>query len=125
MIYLIRKVKQSFLILYYQFLLLLQTQKKVNQITNVIKDVIENIEDELISKLSIKINNMRIFKNIINEYLIYKDIISASMDLQNNKESKKDLFSVLILKNVFLKSFLIERKKEGLSSNYSVREKNT
>lgn len=59
------------------------------------------IEDSLIFKISLYIDDMRLLKNIINEYKIFESIIPLKeFELDPNK-----LFSLIVLKNIFPKEF--------------------
>lgn len=69
-----------------------------------------NIPDKrTISKISLYIDDMRLLKNIINEYLVYENIIAMDeLELDPNK-----LFSLVVLKNIFPKEFDFLQSDEG------------
>lgn len=69
-----------------------------------------NIPDKrTISKISLYIDDMRLLKNIINEYLVYENIIAMDeLELDPNK-----LFSLVVLKNIFPKEFDLLQSDEG------------
>lgn len=68
-----------------------------NIIVNLLGDLNSLIDDSLIFKISLYIDDMRLIKNIINEFIIYKDIINIDgLELSYDK-----LFSLIMLKNIF------------------------
>lgn len=78
---------------------------------------LENSEYELdksaIFKISLYIDDMRLLKNIINEYKIFENIIPLKeFELDPNK-----LFSLIVLKNVFPKEFELLQMDEGYIHN--------
>ncbi len=77
-------------------------------------NIAENIPDKrTISKISLYIDDMRLLKNIINEYLVYENIIAIDeLELDPNK-----LFSLVVLKNIFPKEFELLQSDEGYIFN--------
>lgn len=56
------------------------------------------IDKELISEVSLHITNMRLLKNIFNEFIIYKENLHPEL-------SKSKLFALIVYKNIFPKDF--------------------
>lgn len=78
-----------------------------------LKNSEHKIEDTLIFKISLYIDDMRLLKNIINEYEIYANIIPLKkFELDNNK-----LFSLIVLKNIFPKEFEQLQSDQGYVYN--------
>lgn len=77
-------------------------------------NIAENIPDKrTISKISLYIDDMRLLKNIINEYLVYENIIAIDeLELDPNK-----LFSLVVLKNIFPKEFELLQSDRGYIFN--------
>ena len=72
-----------------------------DQLRNLLKNVGRNISDKLLKNIALYIDDMRILKNIVNEYIIYSRIIPFD-DL--NLDSDK-LFAIITIKNIFPKIF--------------------
>ena len=73
-----------------------------------------NIPDKkVLRKISIFIDDMRILKNIVNEYNIYCDILlPQKLNLDKNK-----LFSIIVLKNIFPEEFSLLQRDRGYIFN--------
>lgn len=78
--------------------------------------LVEKLKDEKIDKnllydISLYIDDMRLLKNIINEYKVYYDKLTKETEIQliPNK-----LLSFIIYKNLFPKDFAILHKNEGM-----------
>ena len=73
-----------------------------------------NIPDKkVLRKISIFIDDMRILKNIVNEYNIYSEILlSQKLNLDKNK-----LFSIIVLKNIFPEEFSLLQRDRGYIFN--------
>ena len=76
-------------------------------------NLFKNIEDapnkEFLFKISLYIDDMRLLKNIVNEYIIYSKIIPLS---QLNLD-KDILFSLMAIKNIFPKEFELLQEDKG------------
>lgn len=70
--------------------------------------VIYDIEDRFIQDISLYLDDMRIIKNVFNEYLIY------SARLKGNNLSKTKLLAMIIYKNLFPKDFSDLQLNTGL-----------
>ena len=73
-----------------------------------------NIPDKkVLRKISIYIDDMRILKNIVNEYNIYSEILlPQKLNLDKNK-----LFSIIVLKNIFPEEFSLLQRNRGYIFN--------
>lgn len=73
-----------------------------------------NIPDKkVLRKISIYIDDMRILKNIVNEFNIYSEILlPQKLNLDNNK-----LFSIIVLKNIFPEEFSLLQRNRGYIYN--------
>ena len=73
-----------------------------------------NIPDKkVLRKISIYIDDMRILKNIVNEFNIYSEILlPQKLNLDNNK-----LFSIIVLKNIFPEEFSLLQRDRGYIFN--------
>lgn len=73
-----------------------------------------NIPDKkVLRKISIYIDDMRILKNIVNEFNIYSEILlPQKLNLDNNK-----LFSIIVLKNIFPEEFSLLQRNRGYIFN--------
>ena len=73
-----------------------------------------NIPDKkVLRKISIYIDDMRILKNIVNEFNIYSEILlPQKLNLDNNK-----LFSIIVLKNIFPEEFSLMQRNRGYIFN--------
>ena len=67
----------------------------------------------VIIKISLYIDDMRLLKNIVNEYLVYENVIDVKqLDLEKDK-----LFSLITFKNIFPKEFDLLQENKGYISN--------
>lgn len=78
-------------------------------ILNLLGDLKSLIDNRLIFNISLYIDDMRLIKNIINEFIIYKDIINMK-DLELSYDK---LFSLIILKNIFPYEFDLLQEDKG------------
>lgn len=62
-----------------------------------------------INDISLYLHDMRFLKNIVNEFMVYNDIIN-----NDSKKKKANLFSLILYKNLFPQEFSIEHSGEGL-----------
>lgn len=71
---------------------------------------LENKPDErIISKISLYIDDMRLLKNIVNEYTVYSNVVAIKeLKLDCNK-----LFALIVLKNIFSSEFDLLQKDRG------------
>lgn len=87
----------------------INSSNSYNYLAEKLKD--QNIDKNLLYDISLYIDDMRLLKNIINEYKIYYDKLSKETEIQliSNK-----LLSFIIYKNLFPKDFAILHKNEGM-----------
>ena len=80
---------------------------------NHLLDMFTNVKDspdtKFLSKISLYIDDMRILRNIVNEYIIYSRILPVK-DLNLSKDK---LFAIITLKNIFPKEFGLLQKDKG------------
>ena len=80
-----------------------------SMILNLLGDFKSLIDKRLIFNISLYIDDMRLIKNIINEFIIYKDII----DINGLELSYDKLFSLVVLKNIFPYEFDMLQEDKG------------
>ena len=92
-----------------------------NQLISLLEDV-ENAPDQrLLIDISLYIDDMRILRNIVNEYLIY----SKNLPLQEFKLDKNKLFALLTIKNLHPNEFdLLQEDKGYIISVFKKLENN-
>ena len=76
---------------------IVDSKNSENIIVNLLGDLNSLIDNRLIFNTSLYIDDMRLIKNIINEFIIYKEIIN----MNELKLSYDKLFSLIMLKNIF------------------------
>lgn len=69
----------------------------------------KKITPSYINDICLYIHDLRLLKNIVNEYRIYSGIIN-----QNDKKRHNIIFSIIIYKNLFPKEFTLEHSNQGL-----------
>lgn len=72
--------------------------------------VVENAPDRsVLADISLYVDDMRLLKNIVNEYIVYSKIIPlGQIDLESNK-----LFALITLKNIFPNEFDLLQEDKG------------
>ena len=80
-----------------------------NELIELLKKV-ENAPDRsLLADISLYVDDMRLLKNIVNEYIVYSKIIPlGKIDLESNK-----LFALITLKNIFPNEFDLLQEDKG------------
>lgn len=75
------------------------------------------LSDSFIFNVSLYIDDMRLLKNIVNEFKLYKDLINLNLKENSSEEDKKEahnkLFSILLIKNIFPNEFDALQAKRG------------
>ncbi|TKG95189.1 hypothetical protein EYV94_10790 [Puteibacter caeruleilacunae] len=79
----------------------------------------KSIPRNYIQDVSLYIYDLRLLKNVINEYKVYKGVIN-----KNNKQNAVALFSIVLYKNLFPKEFSLEHSGGGLLSRIFSEGKN-
>lgn len=80
---------------------------------NMLVELFEGIENppdsSILADISLYVDDMRLLKNIVNEYIVYSKIIPlGQIYLESNK-----LFSLITLKNIFPKEFELLQEDKG------------
>ena len=88
---------------------IVDSKNSESMVLNLLGDLNYLIDKRLIFKISLYIDDMRLIKNIINEFIIYKDIINMK-DLELSYDK---LFSLIILKNIFPYEFDLLQEDKG------------
>lgn len=80
-----------------------------NELIELLKEV-ENAPDRsLLADISLYVDDMRLLKNIVNEYIVYSKIIPiGKIELESNK-----LFALITLKNIFPNEFDLLQEDKG------------
>ena len=71
----------------------------------------DDIDDELLRDVSVFINDMRILKNIVSEYLLYKEVLSENIKSLYSLDS---LFGYIVYKNCFASDFAKLHANDGV-----------
>lgn len=80
-----------------------------NVLIELLKDVDNAPDRTLLSDISLYVDDMRLLKNIVNEYIVYSKIIPlGQIDLASNK-----LFALITLKNIFPNEFDLLQEDKG------------
>lgn len=80
-----------------------------NQLTSLLEDVENAPDSRFLIDISLYIDDMRILRNIVNEYLIY----SKNLPLQEFKLDKNKLFALLTIKNLHPHEFDMLQEDKG------------
>ena len=80
-----------------------------NHLINMFTNNEDSPERKILSKISLYIDDMRILRNIVNEYNVYAHILPVK-DLELSKDK---LFAIITLKNIFPKEFGLLQKDKG------------
>lgn len=79
-----------------------------DKLQTVLKSSLYTISEDLISDISIFIDDMRLLYNIVNEFYLYEQILGKS------ELSKDNLLAIITYKNLFPKDFVDLMKNEGI-----------
>jgi len=79
-----------------------------DKLQTVLKSSSYTISEDLISDISIFIDDMRLLYNIVNEFYLYEEILGKS------ELSKDNLLAIITYKNLFPKDFVDLMKNEGV-----------
>ena len=80
-----------------------------NRLIELLKGIENPPDRSVLTKISLYLDDMRLLKNIVNEYIIYSNIIPFG---QINLESNK-LFALITLKNIFPNEFDLLQEDKG------------
>ena len=80
-----------------------------NELIELLKEVENTPDRSLLADISLYVDDMRLLKNIVNEYIVYSKIIPiGKIDLESNK-----LFALITLKNIFPNEFDLLQEDKG------------
>lgn len=80
-----------------------------NQLIGLFKNVEHTPDKHVLTKISLYIDDMRLLKNIVNEYVIYSNIVP----LEKVNLEKSKLFALVTLKNIFPNEFDALQEDKG------------
>lgn len=80
-----------------------------NELIELLKEVENTPDRSFLADISLYVDDMRLLKNIVNEYIVYSRIIPIrKIDLESNK-----LFALITLKNIFPNEFDLLQEDKG------------
>ena len=97
----------------YLISLLIKDKKNYNENPN-------ELQANILANISLYIDDMRLLKNIVNEYYVYLNILH----IKELKLNKNKLFAMMVLKNVFPKDYELLQKNRGYIYNLFGKLKN-
>ena len=97
----------------YLISLLIKDKKNYNENPN-------ELQANILANISLYIDDMRLLKNIVNEYYVYLNILP----IKELKLNKNKLFAMMVLKNVFPKDYELLQKNRGYIYNLFGKLKN-
>jgi hypothetical protein len=84
-----------------------------NELIELLKEVDNAPDIRVLTNISLYIDDMRLLKNIVNEYIVYSKIIPLDkLELDRNK-----LFALITLKNIFPNEFDLLQEDKGYIKN--------
>jgi chaperonin cofactor prefoldin len=91
----------------------IDSKNSENKLIEILSKVQHSPDKKVISKISLYIDDMRLLKNIVNEYIVYQNIVAIEeLNLDKNK-----LFSLIVLKNIFPNEFDLLQEDKGYIYN--------
>lgn len=79
------------------------------ELNELLKNIKQKPDEDILYKVSLYIDDMRLLKNIVNEYVVYLNIIPLKkLELDKNR-----LFGLVVLKNVFPNEFDLLQMDKG------------
>ncbi|MGL5550348.1 MAG: hypothetical protein ACRDD4_11670 [Culicoidibacterales bacterium] len=88
---------------------IIDSKTSKNQLVGLFKSVEHTPDKHVLTKISLYIDDMRLLKNIVNEYVIYSDIVP----LKKVNLEKSKLFALVTLKNIFPNEFDALQEDKG------------
>lgn len=80
-----------------------------SELKNLLLDVSKAPDNKVLSDISLYVDDMRLLKNIVNEFIVYSNIIPLeTLELDKNK-----LFALITLKNIFPNEFDLLQEDKG------------
>ena len=93
---------------------IVDSNTSMNQFIELTKEGIKQPEIKFLKQISLYVDDMRMIRNIVNEYTIYSNIIPIKdIKLDYNK-----LFSLITLKNIFPNEFQLLQEDKGYIKNF-------
>ena len=87
----------------------IDSKNSENKLNESVKTATNMPDKKVISKISLYIDDMRLLKNIVNEYIVYENIIAIhELKLDANK-----LLALIVLKNIFPREFDLLQEDKG------------
>ena len=84
-----------------------------NELVKLMDDIENSPEKSLLVDISLYVDDMRLLKNIVNEFIVYSKVIPLKrLDLDSNK-----LFALIVLKNIFPNEFDLLQEDKGIIRN--------
>lgn len=81
-----------------------------NKLIDLLKDVDDKLDRRMLANISLYVDDMRLLKNIVNEYIVYSEVIPLdTLDLESNK-----LFALITFKNIFPNEFDLLQEDTGV-----------
>lgn len=84
-----------------------------SELKNLLLDVSKAPDNKVLSNIALYIDDMRLLKNIVNEFIVYSNIIP----LEPLKLDKNKLFALITLKNIFPNEFDLLQEDKGYILN--------
>ena len=104
----------------------IDSKNSENKLNEAVKAATNVPDKKVIAKISLYIDDMRLLKNIVNEYLVYENVIA----IQELKLDANKLLALIVLKNIFPREFDLLQEDKGYihsifenSKNYKVKVK--
>lgn len=88
---------------------IVSSQNSENELIKMFRNKNYSPKEKTIFNMSLYIDDMRLLRNIVNEYIVYYDIISLN-DLELDKDK---LFSIIVFKNIFPYEFDLLQQDKG------------
>lgn len=99
---------------------IIDSKNSENKLSEAVKAVTNVPDKKVIAKISLYIDDMRLLKNIVNEYIVYENIIA----IQELKLDANKLLGLIVLKNIFPREFdLLQEDKGYIHSIFENLEK--
>lgn len=88
---------------------IVNSQNSENELIKLFRNKVYSPKEKTIFDMSLYIDDMRLLRNIVNEYIVYYNIISLN-DLELDKDK---LFSIIVYKNIFPYEFDLLQQDKG------------
>ncbi len=98
----------------------IDSKNSENKLNEAVKAATNVPDKKVIAKISLYIDDMRLLKNIVNEYLVYENVIA----IQELKLDANKLLALIVLKNIFPREFDLLQEDKGYIHNIFENSKN-